>query len=176
MPGERPGREPEVAKIPHMNPGSERADLSESDLSALEARITKIPITTTLGFRSMELGRGRCRMLVPRRKEYDGIFESFHGGLLMTIADSAAAFAVLTLAGPDAKITTTDMNIRFLAAALTDVTVTAEVIKFGRTLVPVQATIDDASGRRVAIAQVTYMRLWSVAQPRSGVPMDGRST
>lgn len=97
--------------------------------------------------------------MAPRRREYDGIFETFHGGLLITIADSTAALAVLTLTGPLAKITTTDMSIRFLIPTLTDVVVEARVIKFGRTLVPLQVDLRNMDGNLVAIAQVTYMRL-----------------
>jgi len=133
--------------------------LSSAEIKALEARMASIPIFATLGFRDVTFSRGACRAVVPRRREYDGIFESFHGGLLMTIADSAAAFAVLTLAGPIAKITTTDMNIRFLAPALADVVVEARVIKYGRTLIPLQVDLRNVDGKIVAIAQVTYMRL-----------------
>lgn len=97
--------------------------------------------------------------MAPRRREYDGIFKTFHGGLLITIADSTAALAVLTLTGPLAKITTTDMSIRFLIPTLTDVVVEARVIKFGRTLVPLQVDLRNMDGNLVAIAQVTYMRL-----------------
>lgn len=118
-----------------------------------------VPIFATLGFQEVTFDRGWCRAVVPRRREYDGIFETFHGGLLMTIADSAAALAVLTLAGSLARITTTDMSIRFLAPAVGDVVVEARVIKFGRTLVPLQVNLCDLDARLVAIAQVTYMRL-----------------
>jgi len=133
--------------------------LTSAEIKVLKARMASIPIFATLGFRDVTFRRGACRAVVPRRREYDGIFETFHGGLLMTIADSTAAFAVLTLAGPIAKITTTNMNIRFLAPALADVVVEARVIKYGRTLVPLQVDLRNMDGKLVAIAQVTYMRL-----------------
>ena len=107
----------------------------------------------------MALDGGRAAIGMPYDKRYDGIFQSFHGGLLMTLADTAACLAVLTLAGPDAVITTTDMNIRFLAACNSGARAEARVIKFGRTLCPAEVMIRDAAGQEVAIAQVTYMRL-----------------
>jgi uncharacterized protein (TIGR00369 family) len=137
----------------------ELQSLPSTEITALETLIARVPIYVTLGFREVTFTRGACRAVVPRRREYDGIFGTFHGGLLMTIADSAAALAVLTLAGHMARITTTDMNIRFLAPGLTDVVVEARVIKFGRTLVPLQVDLRDVVGKLVAIAQVTYMRL-----------------
>jgi uncharacterized protein (TIGR00369 family) len=121
------------------------------------ARIEKIPIFKTLSFEIEELRNGTCTAYVPRRKEYDGIFETFHGGILMTIADSISAFAILTLTGADKTIATTDMNIRFLAPCRTGVRAIAKTIKFGKTLCPVAIDLFDEENRLVAVAQVTYM-------------------
>ncbi len=122
-------------------------------------RIKKIPIVDTLGFTFVEMNDGICEAVVKHEKKYDGIFESFHGGLLMTVADSISAFALLTLTGAEAAITTTDMNIRFLAACRTDVRAVARVIKHGRTLAPVAVELFDMNGTMVAVAQVNYMIL-----------------
>lgn len=127
--------------------------------AAIERRARKVPIFDTLGFREMELGEGTCRIRISRDPRYDGIYQSLHGGILMTLADSAAAFAVLSLVDMDERITTTDMNIRFFAPARSDVVACAQVLKLGRTLVPLSVDLTDAEGNRVAIAQVTYMRL-----------------
>lgn len=120
-------------------------------------RIKKIPIVDTLGFDFLEMDNGVCEAIVKHDKKYDGIFESFHGGLLMTVADSISAFALLTLTGADAKITTTDMNIRFLSACRSDVRAVAKVIKHGRTLAPVAVELFDENNIMVAVAQVNYM-------------------
>lgn len=122
-------------------------------------RIARIPIYNTLEMRVGEVGPGRFEVTIPRRQNYDGIFESLHGGILMTLADSTAAFAILTLTGPDQRMTTTDMNIRFLAPCLSDATARARVIKFGRTLCPCAVDVVDAEENLVAVAQVTYMVL-----------------
>ncbi|MCU0605179.1 MAG: PaaI family thioesterase [Desulfobacterales bacterium] len=136
-----------------MKPGNQELQ------GALLARINRIPIVATLGIEIVRFGDGTCESRVPRSRNYDGVFESFHGGLLMTVADSTACFAILTRTGPDTRLTTTDMNIRFLAACLTDVIAKARVIKFGRTLCPVAVDLFDTTGRQVALAQVTYMLL-----------------
>jgi uncharacterized protein (TIGR00369 family) len=131
--------------------------------SALLARVHKIPIVQTLDFQIIRFSDGYCEMRLPRSLKYDGVFESFHGGLLMTLAYSTACFAILTRTGPDTRLTTTDMNIRFLAPCLTDVTAKARVIKFGRTLCPVAVDLFDETGGHVAVAQVTYILLNSQA-------------
>ena len=127
--------------------------------SAILTRIQRIPIFSTLRMGAVVLSAGAAEMTVPRQVIYDGVFESFHGGILMTIADSVACFAVLTQT-PDAQVmTTTDMNIRFLAPCLSDVRAKARVIKFGRVMCPVAVELFDASGKLVAVAQVNYMLL-----------------
>ena len=129
---------------------------------ALQNRLAEIPIFKTLRLRIDNIGEGLATLTAPYDSNYDGIFKSFHGGLLMTLADTAACVATLSLAGANAAITTTDMNIRFLAPCSSDVTAKAKIIKFGRTLCPVSVELRDAQGFTVAIAQVTYMRLGKI--------------
>jgi uncharacterized protein (TIGR00369 family) len=134
--------------------------LAPDRADAVRAKFHSIPIAETLKFRIDALAEGEATLAMPHGgRAFHGIFESLHGGLLMTLADTCACVAILTLTGPDAVITTTDMNIRFLAPCLTDAIAEAKVIKFGRSLVPVNVMLRDASGREVALAQVTYMRL-----------------
>jgi len=135
------------------------AVLSEERRKTILDRLRGIPILETLRMQIVSLGDGTCELRMPYTKNFDGVFESFHGGLLMTAADTAACFAVFTKTGPDAHMTTTDMSIRFLAPCLSDVTARARIIKFGRTLCPTEIDLVDAAGTRVAMAQVTYFLL-----------------
>jgi uncharacterized protein (TIGR00369 family) len=131
-----------------------------SDLKeAILRRIMRIPIVETLQMKILSLSDGYCETMAPRKLSYDGVFESFHGGLLMTLADSTACFSIFTKTGPDVSLTTTDMNIRFLAPCLSDAFARAEVIKIGRTLCPVSVNLFDVHNRHVAVSQVTYMLL-----------------
>ncbi len=127
--------------------------------AAILRRIRQIPIFATLRMDAAVFEDGICELTVPRQAIYDGVFESFHGGILMTIADSVACFAILTQTPLDQLMTTTDMNIRFLAPCLSDVRVKARVIKVGRLMCPVAVDLFDAAGKLVAVAQVNYMLL-----------------
>ena len=140
--------------------------LDQSRIDKILDRIGPIPIVQTLRMRFDQFDEGFCKLTVPYDRQFDGVFESFHGGMLMTVADSVACFAIMTRTGPDEVLTTTDMNIRFLSACLSDVTAEARVIKLGRTLCPVAVDLFDADGKHIAIAQVTYMRLDKM--PRRG--------
>lgn len=122
-------------------------------------RLHAIPIFTALRLEVLEAAGGTARVRAPYEPRFDGIFESFHGGLLMTLADTTACVALLTLTGAGARVTTTDMNIRFLAPCRSDAIAAATVIKLGRTLCPVAVDLFDAHQSKVAVAQVTYIRL-----------------
>ncbi len=128
-------------------------------IDSIMERIRRIPVFETLGIEILSFGEGSCKARIPHDKNFDGIYESFHGGMLMTAADTIACFAMMTQTGPEGGFATTDMNIRFLAPCLTDVIVEARVIKLGRTLVPVHVDLYDLNGRHVAVAQVSYIRL-----------------
>jgi uncharacterized protein (TIGR00369 family) len=137
-------------------------ELSPELKSDILNEINKIPIVDTLKIQIISLSDGYCETKVQRKSSYDGIFKSFHGGLLMTIADSTACFAIFTKTGPFTKLTTTDMNIRFLAPCLSEVTAKAKVIKLGRTLCPVSVDLYDTTKKHVAVAQVNYILIDSL--------------
>lgn len=122
-------------------------------------RVQQIPIMDTLNISITEMGEGYCAIKVPYKKDYDGIFECFHGGLIMTAADTVACFAVMTLTGSEQMMSTTDMNIRFLAPCNTDLTAEARTIKVGKTMCPTEINLYDDNRKHVAVAQVNYMRL-----------------
>jgi uncharacterized protein (TIGR00369 family) len=126
---------------------------------ALRARIDVIPCMQSLGMKIEALGLGECILSMQHDPKTDGIFQAFHGGLLTTAADTVACFAIMTHVGPAQMLTTTDLHIRFLSACLTDVVAHARVIKRGKTLCPVMVELFDASGKQVALAQVTYLLL-----------------
>ncbi len=138
--------------------------LSNDLQNAILARVSRVPIFDTLQMKIVTLTEGYCEVAVPRKLEYDGVFASFHGGLLMTLADSAACFAIMTQTGPEQIMTTTDMNIRFLAPCLSTARAQAKVIKLGKTLCPVAVDLFDAGNKHIAVAQVTYMLLPKMPQ------------
>ncbi|MCZ6653095.1 MAG: PaaI family thioesterase [Planctomycetota bacterium] len=123
-----------------------------------------VPILKTLGFRSLECDVGFVRVVVPRSDRHNGLHPTFHGGIMTTVADCAAWLAIATKLGADNRLTTSDIHVRFLSPCFTDVTAEARVIKFGRTLCPVDVKLFDANKTQVATAQVTYFRLATAPQ------------
>jgi|TARA_B110000914_G_C15487592_1_gene458863 uncharacterized protein (TIGR00369 family) len=133
--------------------------LDDKNIKSMMRRINSVPITDTLNIEILRLDKGECEAFVPREKKWDGIFETFHGGLLATIADSITCWAILTELGPDSNVATTDFNIRFLRPCRTDVRCSAKVIKVGRTMSLAEAQLFDTDNKLVAISQVNYINL-----------------
>lgn len=120
-------------------------------------RIEAIPAIGYFGLTVTHLEEGICHAVMPHNKDSDGIFNSYHGGLLATCADMVACLAIMTQLSPDQAMATTDLNIRYLRPCLTDVTAKAHVIRMGKTLCPAHVDLLDARGRLVAVAQAAYM-------------------
>ncbi len=125
----------------------------------IKDKLIKIPAFKTLGVIIESIFEKECIAIVPHNKAFDGIFNSYHGGMLMTAADTIAAVAVMSVTGVNHSFATTDMNIRFLAPCLTDVRVKAKVIKPGKLICPVAVDLFDMNNKLVAVAQVAYVIL-----------------
>lgn len=133
--------------------------LSDEQLLALDHRIQSIPIVETLKMEILKLEKGSCEAMVPRHTQWDGIYETFHGGMLGTIADTVTCWSILTEIGADSLVATTDFNIRFLRPCHTDVVCKAHVVRIGRTMCLAHADLYDTNGKLVAVSQVNYIRL-----------------
>jgi uncharacterized protein (TIGR00369 family) len=133
--------------------------LSDEQLLALDQRIQSIPIVDTLKMKILKLEKGSCEAMVPRHTQLDGIYETFHGGMLGTIADTVTCWSILTEIGAESLVATTDFNIRFLRPCHTDVVCKAHVVRVGRTMCLAHADLYDTNGKLVAVSQVNYIRL-----------------
>jgi len=134
--------------------------LSEAERRIITERALAIPLARTFGIRVARLERGECDLELADRRDLDGIFESLHGGILATLADSAIAFAMLTLTGPDARLTTLEFNIRFLAPCRETVVARSRVVRAGNTVLTGHVDlVGRESGTLFAVCGLTYMRL-----------------
>ena len=134
--------------------------LDDAKRQAIESRLERIPLARTIGVRLVRLEPGRCDLALDDRRDLDGIFDSLHGGILVTLADSAIAFAALTLIDPEERITTIELNVRFLAPCRESVVAKSRVVKAGRTLITGEVELrGEATGTLFATSGMTYMRL-----------------
>jgi uncharacterized protein (TIGR00369 family) len=95
--------------------------------------------------------------VVPYREEYLRPGGTLSGPTLMTLADTAVYFLLLSKLGPVALAVTTHLDINFLRKPpAADLHATARLLKLGRTLAVGEVHIRGADGTLLAQASVTY--------------------
>ena len=147
-------------------PVSVAASGAASGRAYLEAmvagRLPQPPIGATLGFRLVEVGDGHA--------VFEGEASEFalnplgvvHGGLALTLVDSAAGCAAQTLLPEGAGYTTLETKVNFVRAILADTGVlrcTGRAIHVGRTIATAEARVEGADGRLYAHGASTLLVL-----------------
>lgn len=128
-------------------------------VNELRQRAGQIACVRAFGLTLVEFDEGFCRLRARHIREFDGVYPYFHGGMLATVADCAAWFAIATQTGPDEPMVTSDLTIHYLRPCQGDATAEARVIKLGKRLCPTRVDLHDPEGLLVATATVTYMRI-----------------
>lgn len=119
----------------------------------------QIPYLNHLGIELLEAGAGWVKMKMAFRAEFLQPFV-VHGGAIYSLADAAAAHALMTLLPPNEMLTTVEQRINFLKGVKDqDLYCEASVVHLGRTLAYAEASITFAEGTLVARSTATLMRL-----------------
>lgn len=114
------------------------------------------PFVEHLGIEITEASDGYAEARLPFSDEIrsDSHGSVAHGGATYALADSVGGAAVIS--HTEAVSPTIDMRIDYLAPATSDLTATAEVIRFGSSVAMVRVEVFDEADERVATAQGTY--------------------
>ena len=96
---------------------------------------TALPWVALLGFEVEEIGAGRCRVRMPRRKELLRPGGTVSGPALVTLADFAMYVAVLSAIGRAEQAVTTSLNCNFLRRPKpADIVADCRLLKLGKRL------------------------------------------
>lgn len=127
------------------------------------------PNCSLLGGRFVDAAEGSASIAMPASAWFCTGFGAFYGGALCAFADVAINAAVTTTLPPGSSFGTLDLKVQFLRPVTPDgreLTARATVEQRGRTIAVSTARIDDAEGRRVAMATGSAMisddRPWPV--------------
>jgi uncharacterized protein (TIGR00369 family) len=113
------------------------------------------PSCSLLGIRLVEATEGVVEVAMPASTWFCTGFGTFYGGVVAAFADAAIDAVVTTTLPPAASFGTLDLTVRFLRPVTPDgrdLTARAVVEQRGRTIAVSTVRIDDADGKRVAIA------------------------
>ncbi|HSH40801.1 MAG TPA: PaaI family thioesterase [Arenicellales bacterium] len=114
-----------------------------------------------LGASLGEVEPGRATISLPYRPELSQQHGFFHGGIVGTIADSAAGYAGYTLMPADASVLTVEYKLNLMAPAAGKLlTAVGRVLRPGRNLVVTQADVfvaKEGGQRQCAVLLQTLM-------------------
>jgi uncharacterized protein (TIGR00369 family) len=118
-----------------------------------------------LGFVLEEVRTDYCRMRMPHRDALNQAAGIVHGGAIASLLDSVVVPVVGSAYPREARFSTVDMHVQYLAALVEeDAVAEGWIVKRGRTTVFCESEVVGAtSGKLVARSMLTY----NVSMPRS---------
>ena len=124
------------------------------------------------GWRLLGVEEGTATWSMPASQWFCTGFGTFYGGIIAMFLDGGINSAVTTTLPPGASFGTLDLKVNFLRPVTADgrdLVAEATVVHRGRTIAVTTAEIEDADGKRVAMATSSAMILpdhaWSPKRP-----------
>lgn len=131
------------------------------------------PIYQTLGGVVEHAAAGKSRVRFPNKREFSIPGGTMQGGMQGALIDEAMIVAVRTLLPAGEHFTTADLKIAYLRPASGEsLLCEAEVLRKGRGVIYVEASLSDDHGRLVARASSSLVRITGRTPPH---PPDGVS-
>ena len=123
-------------------------------VAKLRSRAKGEPIVSFLNMELLELSPGYAKVTIQLRPEYQNFNGLIFGGIVMSVADQAFAYASNSLAYPSIA---SQFNIHFIAGAGVDDELTAEcrVVRSGRRVGISEMTVANQEGKLIARATGT---------------------
>lgn len=120
--------------------------------------IAKVPLAVHLNLQVEHIRKGAVRLIMPYGFHLSRPVDTVSGPAMMTLADVALWGAVLSMAGPQEMVVTTNLNMNFLRMpGKSDMVAEARVLKMGRRLaVAAVELISVPSDDLVAHATASY--------------------
>ena len=133
------------------------AELSPEELARLHEAFEQVAYARLLGMEFVSAERGAATFALEAREELTRMGGILHGGAVVSLLDTAAAFAVHTVIDADARTVTVDLTVHFLRPASRGrVEATARVLRRGRRVCILSVEARDEAAEIVATSTMTY--------------------
>ena len=118
------------------------------------------PVGRLVGFAMKSIEPGHAIFEMAADERHHNPMGTLHGGIYCDLADAAMGFAYASTLAEGESFTTIELKINFLGA-VRKATLTAEarVVKAGSTLGYIECEVKDETGKMVAKAASTCMKL-----------------
>jgi uncharacterized protein (TIGR00369 family) len=126
---------------------------------AANTRLDSVPFAQLLGIEQLNLSEASATLGLDVRADLLQNHGVVHGGVIASLVDTAAAFAVSTLLAAGETTTTIDLTIHYLRPVTQGrLTATAEVRRAGKRVIVLSVEVTDAHGETVATAVTAFLR------------------
>ena len=128
----------------------------------IAGRIAPPPIMALMGYRLAQVGEGLAVFECEPGEQHYNPIGVVHGGLAMTLLDSAMGCCVHTRLPPGVGYTTLEVKInlvRAITAKTGTIRATGRVIHFGNKTATAEARLEDAAGKLYAHGSTTCLIL-----------------
>ncbi len=135
--------------------------INPAHTAALMEILDRRPFFALLGMRFRAIDPGYCRVDAAFTQGVHGnAYGAVHGGVYASLIDSAAYWALYCQMPADRSYTSLDLNVTNLAAVRAGALITeARVVRSGRSVSVVSATVKDETGRLLAYGTAKLMSL-----------------
>jgi uncharacterized protein (TIGR00369 family) len=119
-------------------------------------RMASSPFHAGMGIRVLAVREGEVDLAMDASGEHANLGGTLHGGVIATLADTAAGLAVRSAIEPGSGHVTVNLDVQYLrAGALGTVEAHGRVVRAGRSIVFAEAEVTGEDGAVLARAQVT---------------------
>jgi uncharacterized protein (TIGR00369 family) len=138
----------------------------EQGQAMVRGELSPPPIARLLGFAMKSIEPGHAVFEIEADERHHNPMGTLHGGVYCDLADAAMGYAYAATLGEGETFTTIELKINFLRAVRkASLTAEARVVKAGSTLGYVECDVKDQSGKLVARAASTCMKLNMETKP-----------
>ena len=136
------------------------APLKPDEEQRIREAFERVPFAHLLGIELGEIRRGAATLYLEVRDELRQNNGVVHGGVIASLMDTAAAFALLTLLEPNQTSTTVDLTVHYMRPLLKGrATAEARVLRAGRRIITISIDVLDETKTLAATALTSFIRL-----------------
>jgi uncharacterized protein (TIGR00369 family) len=136
------------------------APLTPDEEGRIREAFKHVPFAHLLGIELGEMRRGAATLYLEVRDELRQNNGVVHGGVLASLMDTAAAFALLTLLESNQTSTTVDLTVHYLRPLFKGrATAEARVLRAGRRIITTRVDVLDETKTLAATALTSFIRL-----------------
>ena len=133
--------------------------LTPAETARLQEALARVPYARHLGLEFVSAERGAATFALDWREELSRMEGILHGGAIVSLLDTAAAFAVMTVLPPGGSTVTVDLTVHFLRPVSAGrIEARARVLRDGRRLCVLQIEATDQLGVLISTATTTYIK------------------